>query len=299
AEHAVFAVGQELRGRDLRDDTRVIPLQSRPIPGFAGRGLVDLQWSHRVATGAAADAGGETGGTAVEVDRLAAEEAGDAADFPAAYCSLGEFVARVLEEREFIDVTELQHLRAVEVRGSLPTGELLVVDKVASLLLVGAGGVIDGVRPSVHRLQGQPMTERVAEVRLEGVVAGNRRVLLHADVVVVLVGLEEIARHLLVDQERLHIAVAGSVAGGVEAETALVSGSGAMQRRNVHDTDAERNFAHVSRPREIPSQTAYIRHFQQVVSAELVLDVKVELLHVRPALAGRNGRVARRSKRSR
>ena len=128
-EHAGFAVGQELSGRGLRDGVRVPPLQGRPIAGFVGDGLVDLHRSHRVAADGGADPTADTGDTAVEVDRLAGEEARDAADFPAAQRSLGEFVARVLEERQFIDVTELQHLRAVEARGSLPTAELLVIDE--------------------------------------------------------------------------------------------------------------------------------------------------------------------------
>src|SRR5579885_1727165 len=280
AEHPGFAVREQLRLERLRDNAGIEPLHTRPVGWIVVCALVNLQCADRIAL----DAGGRPGAvpvhTAINIDRLAGEEGGNATDLPASQCSTDEAVPRVLEEGQVVDVTGIEHLRPVEIRRGVPAGQKGVVHAVGART-VSAGRMVEAVGPSVCDHGRQPVAEGVAEFSLERVVARNGRVLLHADTAVAPVGLEPDRRPCLVDQELLSVAIALRI-------TVIL----ACKLRNVDDAKPERDFRQVAEPRQMPAHASHIRQAEQAVVANLALEAEAVLLLAWPFLAVRPGGVA-------
>ena len=69
---------------------------------------------------------------------------------------------RVLEERNVIHIVDLHDVGSIEVRRRPPAAQVEVAVYPTPILLVGAGRVVDGVRPGIGGLERQTMAERLA-----------------------------------------------------------------------------------------------------------------------------------------
>src|SRR6516164_7791393 len=109
AEHPRLAIGAELWLKWLGEGVPIKPGWSGPELGIVIHPLVHLHRRNRVAANARPDSVAETRDSATDIDWRPGEEAGDAADLPAAQRSPGKPVGRRLEERQGVDVVHHQH----------------------------------------------------------------------------------------------------------------------------------------------------------------------------------------------
>src|SRR5262249_8528425 len=196
-------------------------------------------------------------------------------DLPPAQRAFDKGVRGILEERQVINVVHHQHLRAVQVRGSAPPRQIVIV--IHGHGKVGGGGVVDVMRPRVGGLEGQAVPERMTEVHLQRVVFRHGRVLLDVDRGVATVGDEEdISTQLVVDENGLGVAVSARVA------IRRVVGRG--ERRDLHGANADRYLVEVTLRTQMSSQTADVTYLQDVVAREFVLHAQIELLDAAPLL---------------
>src|SRR6266568_1845817 len=130
------------------------------------------------------------------------------------------------------------------------------------------------------------MAERVAEVDLECIVAGNRRVLLHSDAVIAGERLEEDVGPSLMDHVTLSVAVALGVAVTISA----------CKLRNVDCAQAQVRLSEASVPGQVAAEHPHVADREYVAARELVLHSQAELLLTAPRLAVGPGRVSARGK---
>ena len=100
AEHTQLAIGAELGFKRLGEGFPIKPGGGGPELGIVIHSLLDLDQHERVAANARPDSIAEPGNSATHVNRRPGEEAGDAADLPAAQRIPGKPVRRCLEERQ-------------------------------------------------------------------------------------------------------------------------------------------------------------------------------------------------------
>src|SRR5579871_5979405 len=113
AEHAGLVIGGQLADGNLAQKTWIEPSGGGAELRIIKDALADAQSTQGVAAGGSADAGGQTINTALNAQRRAAHEAGDAADLPAAEGITGELVGGLLEERQLVDVIEDENLSLI------------------------------------------------------------------------------------------------------------------------------------------------------------------------------------------
>ena len=129
--------------------------------------------------------------------------------------------------------------------------------------------------PGIGRLEGEPAPERVAKAHLQRVVARDRRVLLHGDVIVAAKREEiNVARNPVVDQHVLHVAVTRSIAT-----------FRSCQFRRVHHPNADGDLVQSTAACQVPSKRADVAHCQEIVAGEFVLHPQAELLLATPLLS--------------
>src|SRR5207249_10688074 len=101
---------------------------------------------------------------------LSSVKASDAAKFPASKATPQESTGGVVQERQVIHVFQDQHVGTVGVRRGTPAAQIGIVYPMIPHV---TGRGVDAVRIRVCRLEDETVADSVAEINLQGVVAGN------------------------------------------------------------------------------------------------------------------------------